>query len=117
MRHSKIIASGSYAPERVIANEWFNEQLGEDVDTWLRENLTICQRRWMSDDQSTSDLCTEAGNAALAMASLHPEDIDLLIIATDGRKNCWNRRQRLNVCRKLKLNEPRELRLCRLSPI
>ena len=83
MRHSKIIASGSYAPERVIKNEWFNEQLGEDVDTWLRENLTIRERRWMTDDQSTSDLCVEAGKAALDMADLQPADIDLLIIATD----------------------------------
>lgn len=83
MKHSRIIASGSYAPERVIKNEWFNEQLGEDVDTWLRENLTIRERRWMEEDQTTSDLCVEAGEAALEMAGLKKEDIDLLIIATD----------------------------------
>lgn len=83
MRHSKIIASGSYAPERVMKNEWFNEQLGEDVDTWLRENLTIEERRWMEEDQSTSDLCVEAGKAALEMAGLQKQDIDLLVIATD----------------------------------
>lgn len=83
MRHSKIIASGSYAPERVLKNEWFNERLGEDVDTWLRENLTIEERRWMKDNQSTSDLCVKAGKAALEMAGLQKEDIDLLIIATD----------------------------------
>lgn len=83
MNLSKIIASGSYAPERVVTNEWFNEQLGEDVDMWLRENLTIRERRWMDDDQTTSDLCVKAGEAALEMASLQPDDIDLLIIATD----------------------------------
>ncbi len=83
MRHSKIIASGSYAPDRVIKNEWFNQRLGEDVDTWLRENLTIEERRWMTDDQTTSDLCVEAGKAALEMAGLQKTDIDLLIIATD----------------------------------
>ena len=83
MRHARIIASGSYAPERVLKNEWFNELLGEDVDTWLRENLTIRERRWMTDDQTTSDLCVEAGKNALEMAGLKPSDIDLLIIATD----------------------------------
>jgi 3-oxoacyl-[acyl-carrier-protein] synthase-3 len=83
MRHSKIIASGSYAPEQIIKNEWFNERLGEDVDTWLRENLTIRERRWMEEDQTTSDLCVEAGHAALDMANLKSADIDLLIIATD----------------------------------
>lgn len=82
-RHSGIIASGSFAPERVLKNEWFNEKLGEDVDTWLRENLTIRERRWMTDGQTTSDLCVEAGNKALQMAELKPTDIDLLIIATD----------------------------------
>lgn len=83
MRHSKIIASGSYAPERVIKNQWFNERLGEDVDSWLRENLTIRERRWMEEDQSTSDLCVEAGRNALDMAGLGEKEIDLLIIATD----------------------------------
>jgi len=83
MGHSRIIASGSYAPDRVIKNEWFNKQLGEDVDTWLRENLTIRERRWMEEDQSTSDLCVEAGQAAMEMAGLKDKDIDLLIIATD----------------------------------
>lgn len=83
MRHAQIIASGSYAPERVLKNDWFNELLGEDVDTWLRENLTIRERRWMTDDQTTSDLCVEAGKNALEMAGLKPSEIDLLIIATD----------------------------------
>jgi len=83
MGRAKIIASGSYAPERIVKNEWFNERLGEDVDTWLRENLTIEERRWMEDEQTTSDLCVEAGKNALEMAGLIPEEIDLLIIATD----------------------------------
>jgi 3-oxoacyl-[acyl-carrier-protein] synthase III len=70
-------------PERVVPNSFFNEILGEDVDTWLQENLTIRERRWMSDSQSTSDLCVEAANAALDQAGLKPSDIDLLIISTD----------------------------------
>lgn len=82
-RHSRIIASGSYAPERILKNEWFNELLGEDVGTWLEENLTIKERRWMTEGQTTSDLCLEAGKNALNMAELKPGDIDLLIIATD----------------------------------
>lgn len=83
MQKSRIIASGSYVPERVVTNQWFNELLGEDVDTWLRENLTIRERRWMTEGQTTSDLCVEAGKEALKMAGLKPTDIDLLIIATD----------------------------------
>ncbi|MCA1801697.1 MAG: ketoacyl-ACP synthase III [Rhodothermaceae bacterium] len=82
-RNSCIIASGSYVPERIIPNSWFNEQLGEDVDTWLQENLTIRERRWMTKDQNVSDLCIEAANRALDMAGLKAADINLLIISTD----------------------------------
>ena len=64
MRNSIIIGSGSYAPEKVIPNSYFNELLGEDVDTWLSTNLTIKERRWCIEDQSTADLCIEAANAA-----------------------------------------------------
>jgi len=83
MRNAKLIASGSYTPDRIIPNSFFNEILGEDVDTWLQTNLTIKERRWMRDDQTTSDLCVEAAKNALEMANMKPESIDLLIISTD----------------------------------
>lgn len=83
MRNAVIIGSGSYAPEKVVPNSWFNELLGEDVDTWLRENLTIRERRWCSENESTADLCTEAAKKALGNAGIKAEDLDLLIIATD----------------------------------
>jgi 3-oxoacyl-[acyl-carrier-protein] synthase-3 len=83
MRNGIIIGSGSYAPEKILTNAYFNEILGEDVDTWLRENLTIKERRWCDENQSTADLCVEAANKAIANANISPEDINLLIIATD----------------------------------
>lgn len=83
MRNSLIIGSGSYAPERVLPNSYFNELLGEDVDTWLQTNLTIKERRWCSENQSTADLCVEAANKALKNSCIKAEEIDLLIISTD----------------------------------
>ncbi len=83
MRNARIIATGSAAPERVVPNSWFNERLGEDVDTWLVENLTIRERRWLSDGESVIDLCQKAAENAMNAAEVNPEDIDLLIIATD----------------------------------
>jgi 3-oxoacyl-[acyl-carrier-protein] synthase-3 len=83
MRNSKILASGHYAPEKVVTNQYFNELLGEDVDTWLRENLTIRERRWCYDNQSTADLCVEAAQRALQAAGLTADQLDLLIISTD----------------------------------
>ena len=78
-----ILASGSYAPEKVVPNAYFNELLGEDVDTWLRENVQIYERRWCAADESTADLVEKACVRALENAGLKADDIDLFIVATD----------------------------------
>ena len=83
MRNAFICSVGAYAPEQVIPNSYFNETLGEDVDTWLRENLTISERRWTSEGESTSTLSINAAKIALERAGLSAEEIDLIIIATD----------------------------------
>lgn len=83
MRNAYIKSTGSFAPERVVHNKYFNELLGEDVDTWLVENLNIRERRWCSENESTSFLCLEAANRALANANMNAEEIDLIIISTD----------------------------------
>jgi 3-oxoacyl-[acyl-carrier-protein] synthase-3 len=83
MRNAKIIASGMYVPDQVIKNDYFDSILGEDVSTWLETNVQIFERRWCKDDQSTADLCIAAANEALTDAGLSPQEIDLLIIATD----------------------------------
>ncbi len=83
MRNAVIASSSMYAPERVIANQYFNELLQEDVDTWLVQNLTIRERRWATSDQSTADLVTEAAQSAIRAAAISPEQLDLIIVATD----------------------------------
>jgi len=83
MTNAKIISSGMYVPETIIPNSYFNELLGEDVDTWLRENVQIYNRRWCNENESTVDLCENAANEALRNAGLKAQDIDLLIVATD----------------------------------
>lgn len=83
MRNSVIVGSGLYVPEKIIPNSYFNELLGEDVDTWLRENLTIRERRWCSENQSTADLAVNAALKALESAGISANQLDLLIIATD----------------------------------
>jgi 3-oxoacyl-[acyl-carrier-protein] synthase-3 len=82
-RNAIIHSSGTYVPERVIPNSYFNELLGEDVDSWLRENVEIYERRWCTADQSTADLVIEAATKAMESGDIKPEEIDLLIISTD----------------------------------
>ncbi len=83
MQNAIILSSGAYAPAQVLPNTYFNELLGEDVDTWLRTNVEIYERRWCAPDESTADLCEHAARQALTNAELSPEDLDLIIIATD----------------------------------
>jgi 3-oxoacyl-[acyl-carrier-protein] synthase-3 len=83
MRNASIISCGAYAPERIITNQYFNDCFQEDVDTWLRENVHIYERRWCRDNESTADLAEQAARQAIERAGISVEDIDLIIISTD----------------------------------
>lgn len=83
MPNARIIASGAFAPKQVIPNQYFNELLGEDVDTWLREKVHIYERRWCSEEESTADLCEAAAQQVLQRAGLKASDLDLILVATD----------------------------------
>jgi 3-oxoacyl-[acyl-carrier-protein] synthase-3 len=82
-RHAQILGTGSYVPERVITNAEMDEILGEETSEWLIENVGIRERRWMSPEQTTSDLLVKASQRALNRASVIPEDLDLIIVSTD----------------------------------
>jgi 3-oxoacyl-[acyl-carrier-protein] synthase-3 len=82
-RNAMIAATGMYAPERVVPNSYFNELLGEDVDTWLREHLTIRERRWCGPDESTADLVVRCAEPLLERAGLDAGRLDLIIVSTD----------------------------------
>lgn len=83
MRNATILSVGAYAPERVVTNAWFDQHLGEDVSTWLEENVQIYERRWCAADESTADLSEHAARQALERAGITPEQLDLIIISTD----------------------------------
>lgn len=83
MRHAQILSTGSYVPERVVTNAEIDEILGESTSEWLIENVGIRERRWMTPDQTTSDLAVEAARRALERAGVEPEDLDLIILSTD----------------------------------
>lgn len=83
MRKAQIISTGSYAPENVVTNAYFDKSLGVNVSEWLEEVVKIHERRWIADDQATSDLCVEAANLCLEKAGVSAEQIDLIVVATD----------------------------------
>lgn len=82
-RHAAILATGRYVPARTIGNAELERSLGEPVDEWLRANVGIEERHVMAEGEVTSDLCVAAARQALARAGLGPEQLDLIIVASD----------------------------------
>jgi len=80
-RFSRIIGTGGYLPEKILTNADL-EQMVDTSDAWIRERTGIEQRHIAADDQTTSDLAEQAARQALAMASLSPQDVQLIIVAT-----------------------------------
>ncbi len=78
---AKIIATGSYTPEKVLTN-FDLEKMVDTSDEWIIERTGIKERRIASSEQATSDLAYEASMKALNRAGLTPEDIDLIVLAT-----------------------------------
>jgi len=79
--YSKIIATGSYLPEKILTNK----DLEKTVDTsheWIVERSGINQRHIAAQDELASDLATKAAQRAIETAGLSPSEIDLLIVAT-----------------------------------
>jgi 3-oxoacyl-[acyl-carrier-protein] synthase-3 len=82
-RYAQILSTGSYVPERCVTNAELEQRLGEPLNDWLIQNVGIRERHFMAANQTTSDLAAEAGRVALARAGLRPEQLDLIIVATD----------------------------------
>lgn len=76
----QILATGSYAPERVVRNEDLAE-LGYDAD-WIIQRTGIRQRRHAPPGQATSDVGYEAAVRCLAAAGVRPAEVDLILVAT-----------------------------------
>lgn len=79
MQNVYIKGTGSYAPENIVKNEFF-ENIGSS-DEWIYKNLGIKERR-ISTGETTSDLAYKAGLLAVENANLTVADIDLIIVAT-----------------------------------
>jgi len=82
-RYARIIGTGSYVPEKVLTNADLSQMLGEDIHEFVSHVLGIYERHVCAEAESTADLATEAALKALAAAGAKPEDLDLILLATD----------------------------------
>src|SRR5215218_9018414 len=83
LREAVITGTGSYVPERVVTNDELSATLGEDINDFVSNTLGISERRFAAASESTADLAANAARAALESAGITPDDVDLIILATD----------------------------------
>ena len=83
---SRIVGTGRALPGQPVTNEQLAARLAasgvETSDAWIRERTGIAQRYIAPDDIASSDLAAQAAHAALEMAGLVPNDIELIVVAT-----------------------------------
>lgn len=77
-----IAGTGHYAPGRVVTNQQLID-LGLDTsDEWISTKIGVRERRYLGEQEATSDLAAHAARRAMADAGLTPDDVDLLVVAT-----------------------------------
>ncbi len=79
-RFSKIIATGSYLPEKILSNEDLSA-IVETTDEWITSRSGIKKRHIISNSQTTSDLAFLAAKSALNKLD-KTQKIDMIIVAT-----------------------------------
>ncbi|HJW89366.1 MAG TPA: beta-ketoacyl-ACP synthase III [Anaerolineales bacterium] len=82
-RYAHITGWGMAVPERVLTNVELAKMVNTN-DDWIVSHTGIRERRIASDGQTTATLATEAAARALAVANLHPDDVDLIIVSTSS---------------------------------
>ncbi|HKZ78584.1 MAG TPA: ketoacyl-ACP synthase III [Pyrinomonadaceae bacterium] len=83
MTFATIVGTGAYVPERVLTNDDLSRMLGEDINEFVSQVVGIKERHVCAENESTADLATAASERALQSAALLPQDLDLIILATD----------------------------------
>ena len=76
-----IVGAGAALPDRVVANAELAPLLGVTSE-WIESNSGIRERRWVTPEQSTSDLAVAAVRRALSFADVCAEKVDYFIGCT-----------------------------------
>lgn len=78
----KIKSMGIYLPEKVLTNADL-EKMVETSDEWITTRTGIKERRIAKPEEVTSDLGAAAARMALERGGLKPQDVDLILVATN----------------------------------
>lgn len=81
MTRAVFSGMGHGLPKRIVTND----EIATMVDTndeWIRQRTGICQRRIVSEGESTVSLSVQAAQEALSAAKIDAKDLDLVLVAT-----------------------------------
>ncbi len=79
--YSRIVGTGGYLPEKILTNHDL-EKMVDTSDQWIQERTGIRERHVAQEDETTCDLAEKAARQAMQAASIGPDDVDLIILAT-----------------------------------
>ncbi|MFV0507278.1 MAG: 3-oxoacyl-ACP synthase III family protein [Bacteroidales bacterium] len=93
-RYLKIVATGSYLPEKIVKNSDFLDfkfidpktnmpfdKSNEEIISKFKDITNIEERRWVNDNQTCSDIAAIAARDALDSGGINGEDLDFIIVA------------------------------------
>ncbi len=81
MKYAHIVGWGSFLPDRILTNNDI-AQIVDTSDEWIYARTGIRERHIAAETETTATLAFEAAARALAVANLHPSQVDLIIVAT-----------------------------------
>ena len=79
--YSRIMATGSALPERVLTNADL-EKFVDTSDEWIHSRTGIRQRHVAAEGETTGDLSTLAAQRALDAAGVKASELDLIVLGT-----------------------------------
>ncbi|CAM3847299.1 beta-ketoacyl-ACP synthase III [Avibacterium endocarditidis] len=86
--YSRILATGSYAPEQVRTNADL-EKMVDTSDEWITTRSGIKERRIAGENETVATMGAAAAQNALAMANIDPQEIDLIVVGTTTNSHSY----------------------------
>lgn len=81
MYNSKILATGSYLPKKILSNQDL-EKMVATTDEWITSRSGIKERRIAGENETTSIMAYNAALDAIESFQIDKNKIDLIIVAT-----------------------------------
>ncbi|MCB9418899.1 MAG: ketoacyl-ACP synthase III [Ardenticatenaceae bacterium] len=81
MKYAHIVGWGAYLPKKVLTNDDIALMV-ETSDEWIYTRTGIRERRIAGEKETTATLAFEGAARALAVADIHPSQVDLIVVAT-----------------------------------